>query len=145
MTPTASNSDSSLREDLMALVTSYGIDEPEYNPSKAVDELLVIIEAECTKRERSEKSRYCGHCYKPSIERGGWWCPEHAYDSVYISQEEARYYRTEQAQQSLLSELEEWLDYVPKDTIDSLEHARKFKDFIASKRKETYGKNSNSL
>lgn len=39
---------------------------------------------------QAEKNRYCGICYKPSISQGGWYCEEHGYKSVYITQLEAQ-------------------------------------------------------
>lgn len=44
---------------------------------------------------KQEKGRYCGICYKPCIERGGWKCPNHGYQSVYIGRQEAKECRDE--------------------------------------------------
>lgn len=55
----------------------------------------------------SEKGRYCGVCFNPCYENGGWKCDEHGYKSVYISSREARELRLQSVDTARIDELSE--------------------------------------
>lgn len=57
-----------------------------YNEGKYA--LEVWADRRADKCQQEEKDRYCGICYRPCIEHGGWKCPDHGYESICISRSE---------------------------------------------------------
>lgn len=65
------------------------------NYTERVANKRVVEELE---KAKSEHSRYCGVCFKPSFNTGGGFeCAEHGYKSIYMSRSEAQQLRSELA------------------------------------------------
>jgi len=72
-----------------------GYSEPlRENLMADIQALLTTKERAAYERGRNEEraeqgGRYCGVCFLPCYEHGGWKCEKHGYKSVYLKQSEA--------------------------------------------------------
>lgn len=55
----------------------------------ALSKLTTLIATKEQEAIDNEQGRYCGVCFLPCYEHGGWKCEQHGYKSAYISKQEA--------------------------------------------------------